>query len=36
VAGLGDPISMTIPLLTPFTDTSGNKSLGCGYLDDAD
>ena len=27
---------MTIPLLKEFTDTSGNRTLGCGYLDETD
>ena len=33
VKGLTTPIQMTIPLTTMFTDTSGNTTLGCGYLD---
>ena len=31
-----DPIQLTIPLLKEYTDTSGNRTLGCGYLDEAD
>jgi hypothetical protein len=27
---------LTIPLLTEFTDTSNNRTLGCGYLDEND
>ena len=36
VKNLKDPIQMTIPLLQEFTDTSGNRTLGCGYLDETD
>lgn len=27
---------MTVPLLHEFTDTSSNRTLGCGYLDETD
>lgn len=27
---------MTIPLLKEFTDTTNNRTLGCGYLDETD
>jgi hypothetical protein len=27
---------MTIPLLKEFTDTTKNRTLGCGYLDETD
>jgi hypothetical protein len=33
---LQDPIQLTIPLLKEFTDTSKNRTLGCGYLDETD
>ena len=36
VTNLQTPIKMTIPLRTAFTDTSGNTTLGCGYLDNVD
>ena len=34
--GIVDPIQLTIPLLIEFTDTSKNRTLGCGYLDESD
>ena len=36
IKGLVDPIQMSIPLLIEFTDTSKNRTLGCGYLDESD
>jgi len=36
IKGLRDPIQLTIPLLIEFTDTSKNRTLGCGYLDETD
>jgi hypothetical protein len=36
VVGLSSPIQMTIPLNTEYTDTSGNRTLGCGYMDPSD
>ena len=36
VQNLKDPIRMTIPLLYEFTDTTKNRTLGCGYLDEND
>lgn len=36
VQNLKDPIQLTIPLLIEFTDTSKNRTLGCGYLDETD
>lgn len=36
VQNLKDPIQLTIPLLTEFTDTTKNRTLGCGYLDETD
>ena len=36
VKELKDPIQLTIPLLIEFTDTSKNRTLGCGYLDETD
>lgn len=36
IKGLKDPIQLTIPLLIEFTDTSQNRTLGCGYLDEND
>ena len=34
--GLTDPISITVPLTSPLDTTNPNKTLGCGYLDEAD
>jgi hypothetical protein len=36
VSGLSNPIQITVPLSKTFTDTSGNRTLGCGYIDPAD
>ncbi len=36
VKDLKDPITLTIPLIKEFTDTTGNRTLGCGYLDEND
>ena len=36
IENLKDPILLTIPLLTEFTDTTKNRTLGCGYLDETD
>lgn len=36
VKNLQDPIQVTIPLLKEYTDKSGNRTLGCGYLDEND
>lgn len=36
VQNLRDPITLTIPLMTEFTDTTKNRTLGCGYLDETD